>query len=298
MAAGVVMNLLTALVLLTGLSWAGTPVLVCDQFNVASDTHYLSQGATAVTVQSVDAGSAASKIGLQKGDQITAAGAPGDMQKVSPECSLSDVTSKYAGQPLTVAYKRDGKTMTGKATLLTTKEVEASSTTKHPKGYLGVTTTDGIRYVRSTWSAPIVAVGETVQFTRLTFEGLGRALAGLGGILAGSATGNTQARQHGQTEASSQVSGPVGIFVVLKEGSALGIRFVLFIIAIISLTLAIMNILPIPALDGGRLWLTLITHGIKRPLSQEREELINGMGFAVLMLLIILVTVVDVKRFF
>jgi regulator of sigma E protease len=73
---------------------------------------------------------------------------------------------------------------------------------------------------------------------------------------------------------------------------------VLFIIAIISLTLAIMNIRPIPALDGGRLWLTLLMHGIKKPLTQEREELINGLGFAFLMSLIVLITVVDVKRFF
>jgi regulator of sigma E protease len=72
----------------------------------------------------------------------------------------------------------------------------------------------------------------------------------------------------------------------------------LLIIAIISLTLAIMNILPIPALDGGRLWLTLITHGTGKPLSQEKEELINGLGFLFLMGLIILITFVDVKRFF
>jgi regulator of sigma E protease len=78
----------------------------------------------------------------------------------------------------------------------------------------------------------------------------------------------------------------------------LGFEFILLIIAIISLTLAIMNILPIPALDGGRLWLTLFTHAIKKPLSQEKEELINGLGFLFLMVLIVLITVVDVKRFF
>jgi regulator of sigma E protease len=72
----------------------------------------------------------------------------------------------------------------------------------------------------------------------------------------------------------------------------------LLIIAIISLTLAIMNILPIPALDGGRLWLTLAAHAVKRPLTKEREELINGLGFLFLMTLIVLITVVDVKRFF
>jgi regulator of sigma E protease len=59
-----------------------------------------------------------------------------------------------------------------------------------------------------------------------------------------------------------------------------------------------MNILPIPALDGGRLWLMLISRAIKKPLSPQREEAINAAGFAVLIGLGILITVVDVKRFF
>ena len=144
----------------------------------------------------------------------------------------------------------------------------------------------------------MVAVGFSAQLTKLTFQGLGHALQGLGSIFAGAATGNSAARQHGQAAASSQVSGPVGIFVVLKDGSALGYQFMLLIIAVISLTLAIMNVLPIPALDGGRLWITLFTRAIKRPLSPKREEVINLAGFVTLMLLIIAITVVDVRRFF
>jgi regulator of sigma E protease len=85
----------------------------------------------------------------------------------------------------------------------------------------------------------------------------------------------------------------------LQSGSDLGPQFMLFIIAIISLTLAIMNILPIPALDGGRLWMTLISRGIfKKPLSNKREEAINATGFFILLGLIALITFVDVKRFF
>lgn len=298
MAAGVVMNLITAFILLTGLSWAGTPILFCGQYTIQSDTRYLKNTPENLTVKSVEPNSPASKIGLQTGDQILAAGEAGNLQRVSPECALSEVTQKFAGKPVTVQYQRGNAVKTGTATLNSQKEVEAAASTKRPIGFLGVTTTDGIRFARSTWSAPVVAAGQMAQFTKLTFAGLGKAVAGLGSIIAGTATGNSTARQNGQTEASSQVSGPVGIFFVLKSGSSLGLRFVLFIIAIISLTLAIMNILPIPALDGGRLWLTLFTHGIKKPLSQEREELINGIGFAVLMLLIVLVTFVDVKRFF
>ncbi|MGH7193741.1 MAG: site-2 protease family protein, partial [Candidatus Saccharimonadales bacterium] len=101
----------------------------------------------------------------------------------------------------------------------------------------------------------------------------------------------------GQTAATDQVAGPVGIFVILKNGSLLGYQFMLFIIAYISLMLALMNILPIPALDGGRLWLTLISHGLKKPLSARREEAINATGFVVLLGLIIVITIVDVKRY-
>jgi regulator of sigma E protease len=150
---------------------------------------------------------------------------------------------------------------------------------------------------RSTWSAPIVAIGLSSQITALTFQGLGHALAGLGSLFAGAVTGNTTARQHGQTNASAQVAGPVGIFVILKDGSLIGVQFMLFIIAVISLTLAIMNILPIPALDGGRLWLLLASRKLKRPLSAKREEAINAAGFVVLIGLVILITAVDIHRF-
>ena len=120
----------------------------------------------------------------------------------------------------------------------------------------------------------------------------------MGGIIAGASTNNQLARKNAQTTASSQLVGPVGIFVILKDGSAAGIYFMLFILAIISLTLAIMNVLPIPALDGGRFWLTLFTRGIKKPLSPKREELVNAIGMLLLLALLAVVTYLDIKRFF
>jgi regulator of sigma E protease len=86
---------------------------------------------------------------------------------------------------------------------------------------------------------------------------------------------------------------------VLKGGSALGLTYVLFIIALISLTLAIMNVLPVPALDGGRLYLMLISRLTKeKRLTPKMEETIVGASFMLLLGLIILITIVDVKRFF
>ncbi len=296
MAAGVVMNLVVALVLLTGLALVGMPQIIDNQFTVKSDTKVVT---ATVDIVEVSKDSPAAKAGLKANDRITALGPKGQEQTLSSPQDLPSATQTYAGQEVVVRYIRDGKTAETNATLLSKSAVEASKKTNSPKGYLGVVPNPAkLAVQRSTWSAPVVAAGLTGQFTALTFEGLGKAVAGLGAILAGTATGNTQARQNGQTEASSQVSGPLGIFFVLKEGGALGLAFILLVIAIISLTLAIMNILPIPALDGGRLWITLIAHAVHRPLSQEKEELINAIGFMCLMALIVLITVVDVKRFF
>lgn len=308
MAAGVVLNLITAIVLLTALAWIGIPKLIENQFTVASDTKIVQSN---VVIGQVDDDSPAGRAGLERGDVIAAIGpaSGGSSVRLGEQIvrddsgrttrnnqTLSDVTKRFAGQKVTIEYKRSGDTSRTTATLRSTQEVEASKKTDDPKGYLGVYPTT-YTLQRSTWSAPVVGVGLTAQFTKLTFEGLGRALGGLGAMIVGGVTGNSEARSNGQKQASEQVSGPVGIFYILKDGGVLGYEFILMIIAVISLTLAIMNILPIPALDGGRLWLTLFTRAIRRPLSQEKEELINGLGFLFLMALIVLITVVDVKRF-
>lgn len=299
MAAGVVMNLIVGVLLLLALGWLGTPVLVCNQFAVKQDITAVHDNRM-VTASYVEPGSPASAIGIKQGDEILAAGSNAQyLQRVLPECDLRAVTTKFAGKPLTIQYKHHGKVITRSAQLISASAVAASEHTKNPKGYLGLATTGkGYAIERSTWAAPVNAIGLTGQFTQLTFQGLGKAIGGLGSLIAGAATHNTQARQSGQTEASSQVSGPVGVYEILKEVSAVDYRFMLLVIAIISLTLAIMNILPIPALDGGRLWLTLISRGLKRPLSPKREELINGIGFVLLLSLIVVITIVDVHRFF
>lgn len=291
MVAGVFMNLVTGLALLTFLALIGMPKLIDNQFTISSDTKITSQE---VFLSFVEPGSPAAKAGLQPQDRLISVGG----ETLTTPKELQDFTSSNAGKKVPVIYERNGNTKTVQTTLLTKEVVEASRRTDSPKGYLGVSPT-AFTLQRSTWSAPIVAVGFTAQITKLTLEGLGKALGGLGSIIAGAVTGNTPARQNGQTAASSQVSGPVGIFFVLQTGSALGFQFMLLIIAIISLTLAIMNILPVPALDGGRLWMTLISRGFfKKPLSNRREEQINATGFIMLLGLIVLITIVDVKRFF
>jgi regulator of sigma E protease len=311
MAAGVAMNLLTALVMLTILAVIGMPKLIPNQFVLEKSVPVSQAGgptkkvpvdqqllSAKVLIGYVEPGSPAQKAGLQPEDEITDISLPGySPVGISDASKLPAITKDFAGKTVNVYYTRAGREHQAHTTLLIAKVVAASQKTGNPKGYLGISPTQ-FTLQRSTWSAPIVAVGLSGQITALTFEGLGHALGGLGSLIAGGITGNTTARQNGQATATSQVSGPVGIFVILKDGSLLGYQFMLFIIAIISLTLAIMNILPIPALDGGRLWITLVARGLKRPLSAKVEEALNLAGFVVLISLVLLITIVDVKRFF
>ncbi len=303
MAAGVIMNLVTAYLLLTLLALIGMPQLVNNQFIVKQDAVYVQREVTDIATSTVESNSPAATAGLKTNDIIVALGTSAHLTNINNANTLPKLTRQYAGQTIEIAYRTsDNNPIIYKTvTLRSVAQVQQAEAAGKQIGYLGVSVYQnqkGLNIVRSTWSAPIVAAGLIKQFTVLTFEGLGKAIAGLASIVAGGLTGNTAARQAGQTEATSQVVGPVGIFFVFKYGSLLGFKFILMIVAVLSLVLAIMNILPIPALDGGRLWLILLTRAIKKPLNPQREEIINATGFAFLMLLVILITFADVKRFF
>lgn len=96
----------------------------------------------------------------------------------------------------------------------------------------------------------------------------------------------------------SQVTGPIGIAGVVKEANELGFRYLLNITAIISINLAVINLVPFPALDGGRLLFVLIEAIIRRPINSSVVKWTNVVGFSLLMLLMITVTVKDVLKLF
>lgn len=280
MTAGVIMNLITAFVLLTVSALLGMPKVLDNQFAVNSD---IKRTQNKVYIGYVEPDSPASQAGLAVRDQIISFTNSGSTIDLKSAEELPKLTEKLAGETVQITVKRDGEVKHAFASLRTVDEVTRSDEEQNPKGHLGIAPLE-YSLQRSTWSAPVVAAGLIKQFTIETFKGLGSIVSGL-------ASGNTK-------KATEQVSGPIGIYVILKDGSTLGYEFVLFVIAVISLTLAIMNILPIPALDGGRLFVTLLFRGIKKPLNKELEDKIHGTGFALLMLLIVMITIVDIDRFF
>ena len=95
---------------------------------------------------------------------------------------------------------------------------------------------------------------------------------------------------------SVAVSGPVGIFLFAQDSRSLGLSFFLQFMGIISVNLAILNFLPIPALDGGRVLFLLIEKVRGRRVSMRVEGLTHTIGFVVLIFLMVLVTYKDIVR--
>jgi regulator of sigma E protease len=284
--AGVTMNLIVALILFALLAVIGMPQLVNNQFTVKSNTKVLSQK---VVINDVVSGSPAAKAGLRDGDELTSIGLANSKQAaaITEATALPNVTKRFAGKTVLIQYVRAG----------TSKQVYVHLL-KPSAGYeLGVATQQ-LNLRRSTWSAPLVSLGLGAQLIWVTIVGLGHAIAGLGSLIAGAVTHNTAARQNGQTAATANLTGPVGIFAILRTSSALGYQFVLFIVAYISLVLAFMNVLPIPVVDGGKLYIALIMRALKRPLTAKREEAINLASVIVLLCLFVLITIADVKRYY
>lgn len=96
----------------------------------------------------------------------------------------------------------------------------------------------------------------------------------------------------------NQVSGPVGTAQIIGESASVGLSTLLLVIAMISINLGIMNLLPFPALDGGRILLLLIEAIRRKPLNPKFETALNGIGLVLLMGLMLVVTMKDIIGLF
>jgi len=98
-------------------------------------------------------------------------------------------------------------------------------------------------------------------------------------------------------EVAVDLSGPVGIAVMTGQAAAMGFVYLLQFTAILSINLAVVNLLPFPALDGGRVFFLLIEKIRRRAVDERIEALVHNLGFVVLMGLVLLVTFRDLARF-
>lgn len=280
--AGVVMNLLVAVVLFTILAWVGLPKIIPNQFVMAGDERV---EASPLSLVQIVEGSAAANAGFEKGDVITSI----DDTPVTASTDFVATTRSNAGETVTIVYERDGQTRTTPVTLGNDPS----------KGVFGAVVGQSEK-IHATWSAPIVGVVTTGQLSWETLQGIGGLIGKLTSGIVQKFSTNEQVRVEAQTkldEVSNSVAGPVGILgVIFPSAQQQGPVQVLLLTAVVSLTLAVMNALPIPALDGGRWWTMAIFRLLKKKLTKEREETIQGIGFLVLFGLIILITISDVVK--
>ena len=284
--AGVIMNWLVALVILTILAVTGMPEFIDNQFFVSDDNRTNPQP---IIVGDVLADSPAARAGLETGDKIVAvAGRPIDSAR-----AIVEYNQAHPGETVLYNIERDDQSLSLDITLN-----PADST------YLiGITMSETSQVLHySTWSAPLVGAVTTIQLTGETFRGLWDMVWNLGSGLARQFSFDDDTRQAGREDigkVGDSVSGPVGIVgIIFPAFTSAGPTNLAFLAAIISISLACMNVLPIPALDGGR-WLLIAIYRLrKKQLTTEIEARIVSRAFIVLIALIILITVLDVMRFF
>lgn len=283
--AGVAVNWLVAAILLTVLAWFGLPKIIDNQFSIAGDTRTVVTEPGSVQIVSVVDGSVAEGLGIQKGDKIiTLAG-----HNITTSDQVSSLVRDNSGGNFELKLERNGE--------IITKQVSLNQGDK-----LGIAM--GERRARevmySTWSAPIVGIGTTVQLTGLTFKGVGDLLVNTFTGIIDKISSNQSVRDAGTKkldEVSQSVTGPVGILgVIFPQAGQAGFTTVIFLTALISLSLAVMNVLPIPALDGGR-WLIMTIYKLRnKVLTKEREENIQAVGMIILLGLMVVITVLDIGK--
>lgn len=283
--AGVAMNWLISYIILTVLAWTGMPTFLDNQFTIESDTQH---EYAPIVVNSVLEDSPAKNAGLESGDKILKI----NDAEIKEITDINKINQENAGQ--TVTYKIDRNNEE--------KDLAVALNGQDAEYLLGITMSSDQSLSYSTWSAPIVGLGLTAQMTGETFKGVGELIWNVISGAARQLSFNGETREQGReaiSAAGDSVSGPVGIIgVIFPAFTSAGPTNVAFLAALISISLACMNVIPIPALDGGRWLLITIFKLRKKELSKEVEEKIVSRAFMVLLALIVLITILDITRFF
>lgn len=266
--AGVVMNVLVAYLLFSGGHMMGTPEIVNENANVQEFENI------SVQIIGFTPESPAEEAGIKVGDKIVELESSGDSAEIATVEEAQNFINDNLGEVLIFNVARGGETHN--------IEVRAREDVGPEEGATGIQ----LARVGTKKFAPHAALWEGVKTTANT---TGAITVAFGGLL-------KQAVTDGSVPQS--VAGPVGIASMTGTVKDMGMVFVLQFIALISLNLAILNIIPFPALDGGRLAF-LVAEKVKgSPVSKKVEQYAHTVGFALLIILIILITYRDVIRIF
>ncbi len=260
--AGVFMNFIFAWLLVSLVLMIGFPQAI-DSTNRAQYPD------TKIYITNVLPNTPAAQMGIMAGDQVVSI----DGTAVTSLEEVSTTIKEKQGAEIMMEVDRLGKRL----------ELRGTPRVDHPanEGALGIGFTETaivkLGFFKSFYQGAI----NTFEMTRQIILAIGRMV----GML------------FGGERVVVDVTGPVGIVYMTKQMSDLGLVYLLQFAAILSINLGIVNILPFPALDGGRIFFILLEKLKGRPVTQKVEMALHQIGFMLLLLLMAIITIRDFSQF-
>lgn len=261
--AGVTMNIVLAFLLFSFGYWQGIPA-------VGNGAHLQE---VKVVVEDISPLSPASRSGILPGDIITGISREGAVQTVLHADDFKKFIDASKGEQVIISLMREGKTLT----------IKVSPRLNPPagEGALGVAFQEiGVErfpWYQAVWEglkATVFTMALTVKVFFLLITNIFR----------------------GDFTLAKQVSGPIGIYFFVGQSVRLGIAYFIYIAALLSVNLAVLNALPIPALDGGRILFLIIEKIRGKTMNSQTERMVHTIGMALLFLLVVLVSYNDIVR--
>ncbi len=228
---------------------------------------------TSARVDTVQPASAAQAAGFMPGDLVVAIGG----EKIDSFAKMQRIVSINAGEPLNIEVERGGAHLTLKATP-ELKEIKDGFGNVHRLGVLGISRSMAPGDVKTQRVNPLQAVVMGAQETWFVVD---RTLSYIGGVFAG-------------REAADQLGGPIRIAQVSGQVASAGFVALIHLTAVLSVSIGLLNLFPIPLLDGGH----LLFYGIEamrgRPLSERAQDIGFRIGLAIVVMLMIFATFNDI----
>lgn len=262
--AGVTMNMILALFIFIGISYGEIPMSASDPVygNRIHDSSLM--------VIEASPESPALKAGIKPGSSLLKVSTSKYVADLSTADSLIAFIGSHVNDPFTITYKnKDG--------IIENTTVASVYGIVKDKKAIGISV-ERVGVVKTTLlEAILIGYNRTVDMTRMTIDGL---VSLVGSINSGKSV-------------LESLSGPVGIAKIVGETSEYGYKAVLTLVAVLSINLAIFNILPLPALDGGRMIVVLIETVVRKKVPHKYYSWVNAVGFFALMMLLVVVTFND-----
>jgi regulator of sigma E protease len=224
-------------------------------------------------VDSVQPNSAAAAAGFHEGDLVVAING----EAIDSFADMQRIVSDSAGDTLNIKVDRDGSQILLKATP-DLKEVKDNFGNVHRIGILGITRSMTPSDVKYQAVSPIQAVWMGGQETWFVID---RTLTYIGGVIMG-------------REAADQLGGPIRIAQISGQVASIGFVALIHLAAVLSVSIGLLNLFPIPLLDGGHLLFYSIEAARGRPLSERAQEVGSRIGLAIVLMLMIFATFNDI----